>query len=168
MPRAKSLKALFVIAAALALYLPLQAEVKVLLIASKIINVDGTEKKESGNKAKPGEVIEYVAEYKNPDKSPVKDVVATLPVPAGMEYLPNTAMPSQVMASTSDGKFAPLPLKRAVRGDDGLAGDFDGRHGCAAQTEKSPRSLFRIRNIGLCAGASEICPAEPANLYEQG
>ena len=119
MPRAKSLKALFVIAAALALYLPLQAEVKVLLIASKIINVDGTEKKEPGDKAKPGEVIEYVAEYKNPDKGPVKDVVATLPVPAGMEYLPNTAMPSQVMASTSDGKFAPLPLKRAVRGADG-------------------------------------------------
>lgn len=119
MPKAKSLKALFVIAAALALYLPLQAEVKVLLIASKIINADGTEKKESGDKAKPGDVIEYVAEYKNPDKSSVKDVVATLPVPAGMEYLPNTAMPSQVMASTSDGKFAPVPLKRAVRGADG-------------------------------------------------
>jgi uncharacterized repeat protein (TIGR01451 family) len=119
MPRAKSLKALFVIAAALALYLPLQAEVKVLLIASKIINVDGTEKKEPGDKAKPGEVIEYVAEYKNPDKSSVKDVVATLPVPAGMEYVPNTAMPSQVMASTSDGKFAPVPLKRTVRRADG-------------------------------------------------
>ncbi len=119
MPRAKSLKALFVIAAALALYLPLQAEVKVLLIASKIINVDGTEKKEPGDKAKPGEVIEYVAEYKNPDKSSVKDVVATLPVPTGMEYVPNTAMPSQVMASTSDGKFAPVPLKRAVRAANG-------------------------------------------------
>ncbi len=119
MLRAKSLKALFVIAAALALYLPLQAEVKVLLIASKIINVDGTEKKEPGDKAKPGEIIEYVAEYKNPDKSSVKDVVATLPVPPGMEYVPNTAMPSQVMASTSDGNFAPVPLKRAVRGADG-------------------------------------------------
>jgi len=119
MPRAKSLKALFVIAAALALYLPLQAEVKVLLIASKIINVDGTEKKEPGDKAKPGEVIEYVAEYKNPDKNSVKDVVATLPVPPGMEYVPNTAMPSQVMASTSDGKFTLVPLKRAVRGADG-------------------------------------------------
>lgn len=119
MPRAKSLRALFVIAAALALYLPLQAEVKVLLIASRIITVDGTEKKEPGDKAKPGDVLEYVAEYKNPDKSAVKEVVATLPVPAGMEYVPNTAMPSQVMASTSDGNFAPVPLKRAVRGANG-------------------------------------------------
>ncbi|SRR5579859_996662 len=115
----KTLKTTFVIVAALALYLPLQAEVKVLLIANKIIKMDGTEQKQPGDKAKPGEIIEYVAEYKNPDKSSVKDVVATLPVPAGMEYIPNTAAPSQVLASTGDGNYAPVPLKRAVRGADG-------------------------------------------------
>lgn len=119
MLKAKSLNATVVIVAALALYLPLQAEVKVLLLANKIIKVDGTEKKEPGDKAKPGEVIEYVAEYKNSDKSSVKDVVATLPVPAGMEYVPDTAVPNQLMASTSDGHFAPVPLKKAIRGADG-------------------------------------------------
>jgi uncharacterized repeat protein (TIGR01451 family) len=119
MLKAKNLTATLVVVAALALYLPLQAEVKVLLIANKIISVDGTEKKEPGDKAKPGEVIEYVAEYKNPDRSSVKNVVATLPVPAGMEYLPSTAAPNQVMASTSDGNYAPVPLKKAVRGADG-------------------------------------------------
>src|ERR1700730_12540067 len=116
---AKALKKTFVIVAALALYLPLQAEVKVLLIATKIVKIDGTEKTQPGDKAQPGDVIEYVAEYKNPDKSPVKDVLATLPVPAGMEYIPNTAAPGQVMASTGDGSYAPIPLKKEVRGADG-------------------------------------------------
>jgi uncharacterized repeat protein (TIGR01451 family) len=119
MLKAKISQKTFVIVAALALYLPLQAEVKVLLIANKIIKVDGNEQKQPGDKAQPGEVIEYVAEYKNPDKSMVKDVVATLPVPAGMEYIPNTATPGQVMASTGDDNYAPVPLKRAVRGADG-------------------------------------------------
>jgi uncharacterized repeat protein (TIGR01451 family) len=108
-----------VIAAALALYLPLQAEVKVILVASKIVKVDGAEKKESGDKAKPGDVIEYVAEYKNTDKNPVKNVVATLPVPAGMEYVPQTAVPNEVTASTDGTTYAPVPLKRTARNASG-------------------------------------------------
>jgi uncharacterized repeat protein (TIGR01451 family) len=109
------LKAAFVIAGALALYLPLHAQVKVTLVASKIVKHDGTEQKQSGDKAQPGDVIEYDAEYHNTDKSAVKDVVATLPVPAGMEYLPQTAIPGQVLASIDGANYAPVPLKRAVR-----------------------------------------------------
>ncbi|HEV2964215.1 MAG TPA: hypothetical protein VG649_20475 [Candidatus Angelobacter sp.] len=156
MLKAKSFKATFVIVAALALYLPLQAEIKVLLIANKIIRVDGTEKKAPGDKVKPGEVIEYVAEYKNHDKSPAKNVVATLPVPAGMEYVPETAIPNQVMASTSDGNYAPVPLKKAARGADGKVtqelvpysdyrslrwnlGDMDGG------TSKSVRARMKVK-----------------------
>src|SRR5215831_1460511 len=104
---------------ALALSLPLLAEVKVVLVANKIVTVNGVEQRESGDKAKPGEVIEYVAEYKNPDKNLVKNVVATLPVPSGMEYIPQTAAPEQVTASTDDVTYAPVPLKRSVRGADG-------------------------------------------------
>lgn len=112
-------KTAFVIAAALALYLPLQSEVRVLLVANKIVKMDGTELKQPGDTAKPGEVIEYIAEYKNPDKSAVKNVVATLPVPAGMEYVAQTATPNLVMASTDDIDYAPVPLKKNVRGADG-------------------------------------------------
>jgi uncharacterized repeat protein (TIGR01451 family) len=108
-----------VIAVALGLYLPLQAEVKVILLASKIVKVDGTEHKESSDKAKPGDIIEYVAEYKNTDKSPVKNVIATLPVPAGMEYVPQTAVPNDVMASTNGTTYAPVPLKKTVRNASG-------------------------------------------------
>ncbi len=119
MKAAKTLKTGFVMMAALVLYLPLQAEVKVLLVANKIVKVDGTEQKQSADKAKPGEVIEYVAEYKNPDKSAVRDVVANLPVPVGMEYIPQTATPEQVLASTDGVNYASAPLKKSVRGADG-------------------------------------------------
>jgi uncharacterized repeat protein (TIGR01451 family) len=103
-----------IILAAIALYLPLHAEVKVTLAASNIVKLEGSEQRQSGDKAKPGDVIEYVAEYKNTDKGPVRDVVATLPVPKGMEYMPQTATPSGVMASTDGVSYAPVPLKKTV------------------------------------------------------
>jgi uncharacterized repeat protein (TIGR01451 family) len=104
---------------AIAICLPVLAEVKVVLTASKIVMVNGAEQRQSADKAKPGEIIEYVAEYRNTTKSSVSNVVATLPVPSGMEYLPDTAEPAQVMASTDDHNYAPVPLKRSVRGADG-------------------------------------------------
>jgi uncharacterized repeat protein (TIGR01451 family) len=104
---------------ALSLCLPLLAEVKVVLTANKIVIVNGAEQRQSSEKAKPGEIIEYVAEYRNTAKSPVSNVVATLPIPSGMEYIPDTADPAQVMASTDEHNYAPVPLKRMVRGADG-------------------------------------------------
>src|SRR5947209_18657677 len=92
------------------------SEVKVVLTASKIVKINGNEQKQPGDKAKPGEVIEYVADYKNTDKRPVKDVQAKLPVPNGMEYLPDTANPVPVMASTDDEQYAPVLLNRKVKG----------------------------------------------------
>jgi uncharacterized repeat protein (TIGR01451 family) len=115
----KILRSALVLAGALALYLPLHAEVKVVLVANKIVAANGVEHKQSADTAKPGDVIEYVAEYKNPDKSAVADVMATLPVPAGMEYIPQSAAPVPVMASTDGVNYAPVPLKRNVRGADG-------------------------------------------------
>jgi uncharacterized repeat protein (TIGR01451 family) len=119
MNSAKTLKCAWAVLATLALYLPLQAEVKVNLVASKIVSVGGAEHKQSAEKAKPGEVIEYVAEYHNTDKASVKNVMATLPVPAGLEYLPQTSAPESVMATTDGNTYAPVPLKRSVRGADG-------------------------------------------------
>jgi uncharacterized repeat protein (TIGR01451 family) len=87
----------------------------VTLAASKIVKLEGSEQKQSGDKAKPGDVIEYVAEYKNTDKGLVRDVVATLPIPKGMEYMPQTAAPGDVMASTDGVSYASIPLKKTVR-----------------------------------------------------
>lgn len=112
-------KSVFVCALAMASAVSLWSEVKVVLTASKIVQVNGNEQKLPSDKAKPGEVIEYVADYRNTDKSPVKDVQAKLPVPRGMEYLPDTANPGAVMATTDDVHYAPVPLKRKVKGADG-------------------------------------------------
>ena len=115
----KALKTAWIALTAISLCLPSLAEVKVVLTANKIVLVNGKEQNESGDKAKPGEVIEYVAEYRNTGKAPVTNVVATLPVPSGMEFVPETVQPLQVMASTDEKTYAPVPLKRTVAGADG-------------------------------------------------
>lgn len=103
----------------LTLCLPSPAEVKVALTAIKIIAASGAEQRQSADKANPGDIIEYAADYRNTGRSSVSNVVATLPIPYGMEYIPDTAEPGQVMASTDEHNYAPIPLKRSVRGADG-------------------------------------------------
>jgi uncharacterized repeat protein (TIGR01451 family) len=119
--KVKGLNAFKIVMAILILSLPLRAEVKVSLVANKILKSDGTEIRQSGERAKPGDVIEYVAEYRNTDKAPVRKVVATLPVPAGVEYLPDTAVPKLALASTDGVHFSAIPLKRTVRDAAGQA-----------------------------------------------
>ncbi len=103
-----------VILAMLALGLSAKAEVKVTLVANRIMKSNGTEVQQSGQTAKPGDTIEYVAEYRNTDKTGVRNVVATLPVPAGMEYLSDTESPRPALASTDGTHFSAIPLKRKV------------------------------------------------------
>jgi uncharacterized repeat protein (TIGR01451 family) len=110
-----------VLTACTLLCLPAWSEVKVILTAHKIVKTDGTEQSVPGDKAKPGDVIEYVASYKNTDSKPATNVTATLPIPRGMEYMPGTASPEHVMASTDDEHYAPVPLKRAVKDAKGKA-----------------------------------------------
>lgn len=102
-------------------FLPVWSEVKVALTAHKIVKADGTEQSISADKAKPGDVIEYVATYKNTDTKPATNVTATLPIPRGMEYIPNTASPDHVMASLDDEHYAQVPLKRTVTDANGKA-----------------------------------------------
>ena len=85
------------------------------LIGQKVVNgADGKEKFESSDKAKPGEVIEYKAVYRNTGKIKATDVLATIPIPLGTEYLSGSAKPAKVMASLDGKEYAPVPLKREV------------------------------------------------------
>lgn len=94
-------------------------DVSVVLTAHRITTVDGKETKSPADEARPGDVIEYRAEYRNAGGAPVRQLAATLPVPNGMEYLPRSASP-QVMFASLDGRtFEPVPLKRRVRLEDG-------------------------------------------------
>jgi uncharacterized repeat protein (TIGR01451 family) len=98
---------------------PLLAEVTVQLTALKVVRNGDKETLVPAEEAKPGEVVEYRAVYKNSDKNPVRDVKATIPVPSGMEYLPGTAQPADPMASVDGVNFARLPLMRKVKTAEG-------------------------------------------------
>jgi len=92
-----------------------QESVTVELTNRKVVkDPNGKEKFESAEKAKPGDVIEYKAIYRNKGKNPAVNVMATIPVPLGTEYIPGSAKPSKVAASTDGKEYAPVPLKKKV------------------------------------------------------
>lgn len=86
------------------------------LVAQKVVtDAEGKEAFEPADKAKPGDVIEYTATYRNTGKIAVRDLSGTIPVPPGMEYLAGTARPAKVTASIDGRQYATVPLKRKVR-----------------------------------------------------
>ncbi len=114
----------FVIAGVIMLAMPLAAlaagDVQVSLSAHRVLKGPaGQERLASADHAKPGEVIEYQARYTNSGRSGVRQMVATLPIPAGTQYLPATAAPQAALASVDGQHFEAIPLKRRVRLADG-------------------------------------------------
>jgi uncharacterized repeat protein (TIGR01451 family) len=104
------------------------------------------EKLEDATSVKPGDVIEYRAAYTNISNQTVKGLVAKLPVPQGLEYLPKSAKPfnSALQMASADGQFAVEPLRRKLA---------DG------STQTLPYNEYRTLrwNIGqLNAGASVV------------
>lgn len=91
-----------------------------LTVQKVAVTADGKETLEAGDKAKPGETVQYTAVYKNLTKGSLKGLQANLPIPVGMEYLPDSATPKTGVLATVDGvKFADVPLKRKVKASDG-------------------------------------------------
>jgi uncharacterized repeat protein (TIGR01451 family) len=91
-------------------------DVVVTLKAQKVMRgVDGTEVLKVADRATPGEVIQYDATYKNQGKDGVRNLVPTLPIPPGLEYIPDSAKPAPAKASLDGKTFEPLPLKRQVK-----------------------------------------------------
>ena len=93
-------------------------QVEAKLSASIVRMVGNKEVLALADKAKPGDVIEYSVVYRNASK-PVKGVLATLPVPQGMEYIAGSAAPKTATASLDGNTFAAIPLKRQVKLADG-------------------------------------------------
>jgi len=87
------------------------------LVASKVVVVEGRETLVEATSAKPGDVIEYTATYRNAGKDPVKGLVATLPIPSQTEFIPRTARPARAMASADAITYADIPLMRTVTRD---------------------------------------------------
>jgi uncharacterized repeat protein (TIGR01451 family) len=90
------------------------------LEARKVVRAaDGKEIFATAESAQPGDVIEYVATYRNTGAQPVRDLEATLPIPANTEIVPGTARPASAKASLDAVSFAAMPLTRKVRRDGG-------------------------------------------------
>ena len=89
--------------------------VKVQLEQFKVtVNGEGKEVLSVVKEAKPGEVLEYRATYKNVSTKPVSDLIATLPIPPSTQYQLKTATPSAGAEATIDTvTFAPVPLMTA-------------------------------------------------------
>lgn len=115
-----SLKTLLVLTVlAMVFSLTAHAQVTAEMTASKIVAQGDKETRDAADKAKPGDVIEYRVVYKNAGKSPVKNVQGSLPVPIGMELLPQSPQPADVTATVEGTTYAKLPLKRIIVAADG-------------------------------------------------
>jgi uncharacterized repeat protein (TIGR01451 family) len=75
----------------------------------------------------PGDVLEYRATYSNHSKGPLS-VVATLPVPEGLEYIKDSALATSRgndriahTVAQKDSQFASEPLQRKTLGPDGAS-----------------------------------------------
>jgi uncharacterized repeat protein (TIGR01451 family) len=90
-------------------------DVVVTLKAQKVTRAaDGSETLQVAERAMPGEVIQYDAVYKNQSGNGVRNLVPTLPIPRGLEYIPDSAKPAPAKASLDGKVFEPLPLTRKV------------------------------------------------------
>jgi uncharacterized repeat protein (TIGR01451 family) len=98
---------------------PAAGSVAVELTANRVTKAQGKEVLVPADEAKPGELIEYRARYRNDGASEAKGLMATLPIPRGTQYVAGSALPRRVEASVDGRTFAPVPLKRTVKTPDG-------------------------------------------------
>jgi len=79
-----------------------------------VLAADGKESFVPADAARPGDEIEYVATYRNTGSQPVRNLQATLPIPADTELVRGTARPANARASLDGNAFAAMPLMRKV------------------------------------------------------
>lgn len=101
-------------------------EVESVLVARKVeLDAEKKEKLIEASTARPGELIEYRVTYTNKGQGVVRDVLATLPIPADTVFQRAGVVPAGAKASLGDGKFAPIPLKRKVKLPSGKEEEID-------------------------------------------
>lgn len=90
------------------------------MVAVKVLEDErGREVYVAADEAKPGDLIEYRVTYQNRGKSLIRQLQATMPLPAGVDYQPKTAWPRGVMARTETDVFDAVPLRKVVAKADG-------------------------------------------------
>ena len=97
--------------------------VALLSVARVVTGADGREQLLSADKVAPGDLLEYRVSYRNQSSGAVQQLLAVLPIPAGMHYLPADKLPAGLQASRDGKNFAAVPLKQRVRLADGRSED---------------------------------------------
>ncbi len=120
------------------------------LQARKVIaQTNGREQLQPAERAFPGEVIQYDARYANQSGRPLRQIQPTLPIPAGMTYLKDSAKPAPVKASLDGKTFEAIPLHRQVQLPDGKV-----------ELHEVPATEYRALRWYI----SELAPGSQTNL----
>ncbi len=99
-----------------------QGDLQVTMDVRKVVKTaDGKESLESAEQAKPGDILQYTAVYLNKSKNNLRDLDATIPIPAFTEYVPGSSRPAGAKASVDGQTFQSIPLRRKVTRADGQA-----------------------------------------------
>lgn len=97
---------------------PANSPIEVRLESHKVVRAaDGKEALVSADAARPGDVIEYAVTYRNASRDTVRNLEATLPIPAHTEFIHGTTRPASAKASVDTAAFADMPLKRKATRD---------------------------------------------------
>jgi uncharacterized repeat protein (TIGR01451 family) len=84
------------------------------LVARKVVAAAQGEALVEATTARPGDVIEYTATYRNAGKGAVRGLQATLPIPPETQFVPGSARPAGARASVDGRTFEEIPLTRTV------------------------------------------------------
>jgi uncharacterized repeat protein (TIGR01451 family) len=82
------------------------------LVMSRVVLEGKAEKLTQAPAVQPGDLLQYTAHFGNPTAAPMHDVVPSLPVPAGTQWVPSSDQPTGAIASVDGRNFGPLPLMR--------------------------------------------------------
>ena len=96
-----------------------QDSVAVQLSARKVVMAEKKEALEPAEKARPNDTIQYDAVYRNTTSGGIKNLAATVPVPAGLAFLADSAKPAGALASLDGKMFSAIPLMREIKRADG-------------------------------------------------
>ncbi len=110
-------KALAAAAILIVLAVPLHAQkalapVEAKLEARNVTRGPGAREGSGAESVKPGDVIEYVATFRNTTDKPIRNLEPMLPLPEQTELVAGSPRPANVTAALDGRAFAPLPLKR--------------------------------------------------------
>jgi len=115
MVAAALLFALAIPAAALAAD-PVTADLKVFRVTE---DAQGKEVLTPVTEVAQGDIVEYQVIYTNHTEAAITQLSPLLPIPGELCFLPETALPVVVLASTDGAQFAPVPLQELVVLPDG-------------------------------------------------